>query len=309
MKTDRSIRVGISGWRYAGWRGSFYPEDLPQRRELEFASRQLNSIEINGSFYSLQTPARYLSWYEQTPKDFVFSVKASRYITHIKQLNNIEHGLANFFASGPLCLKEKLGSFLWQFPPRMVWNEEKFSRFLSLLPRGFSEAAEIGGDCDPWIKKLGGLKIDKNRRIRHAVEIRNQSFMVPEFFKLLKKHKVAFVFADTAGKWPYAEEITSDFLYLRLHGDEELYVSGYDEISLNRWAKKIMAWRKKGAKNVYVYFDNDVKVRAPYDALTLLQKLTDFTPAEPMDVRALKGRTEKPPVINPRTRWPFRKVG
>src|SRR4051812_42844801 len=118
----KEIRIGISGWRYGGWRGTFYPKKLPQRKELEYASRQINSIEINGSFYSLRNPSKYQNWYRDTPKDFLFSIKGSRYISHIKQLNNIENALANFFSSGLLCLKEKLGPILWQFPPRMKFN-------------------------------------------------------------------------------------------------------------------------------------------------------------------------------------------
>jgi uncharacterized protein YecE (DUF72 family) len=253
-----NIRVGISGWRYPGWRGTFYPKNLVQRRELEFASRQINSIEINGTFYSLQTKESYQRWYDSTPADFVFAVKGSRYITHIKQLRSIEEPLKTFFSSGVLSLEEKLGPILWQFPPRMRWDEEKFSHFFSLLPKWNT-------DADP---KFHG----KKRRLRYAVEIRNESFLTPEFFNLLRKYKIAFVFADTAGKWPYKEEITTDFIYMRLHGDEKIYVSGYTEAALNRWAGKIEKWRKQGINNFYVYFDNDVKVRAPFDAQSLYKK-------------------------------------
>lgn len=250
-----SVRIGISGWTYKPWRGTFYPEDLAQKKELEFASRQLSSIEINGTFYALQKPSIYQSWYRQTPDDFVFSVKANRYISHLKRLKDIELPLMRFFESGPLELKEKLGPFLWQFPPSMKFDPERFELFFKLLPRTFKEAGGYG-----------------NKRIRHAVEVRHPSFCDEAFFNLAEKFNVAIVIADTAGKWPYIERITSDFMYLRLHGDEELYVSGYDDESLDDWAKKIRRWKKKGL-DVFVYFDNDAKVRAPVDAKALRKRI------------------------------------
>lgn len=318
------IRIGISGWRYAGWRGTFYPPGLAQRRELEYASRQVNSIEINGSFYSLQSPEKYKLWRETTPDDFVFSVKGSRYITHIKQLNEIETPLANFYASGVLALREKLGPFLWQFPPRMRWNEEKFRRFFSLLPHSTKEAAALAKKCDTRMEGRSYWRVDRDRPIRHAVEIRNESFLQPDFIGLLRENKIALVFADTAGKWPYAEDLTSDFVYMRLHGKEELYVSGYDDDDLDYWEARIRLW-KRGAqpkdarlvsrekperlkRDVFVYFDNDVKVRAPYDALRLLTRLTDFVPLRPMSLKELEGLPERKllPAAGSR-RWDFRK--
>jgi uncharacterized protein YecE (DUF72 family) len=158
LKQD-DLRIGISGWTYAGWRGIFYPEKLPQRRELEFASRAHNSIEINGSFYSLQRPSSYQRWYAETPPGFVFSVKGPRFITHMKKLREVETPLANFFASGVLCLGEKLGPILWQFPPNFGWNQERFSQFFDLLPRNTAAAAERGVDenrCEPSAAICGG---------------------------------------------------------------------------------------------------------------------------------------------------------
>jgi uncharacterized protein YecE (DUF72 family) len=284
------IRIGISGWRYEPWRGIFYPEDLPQKRELEFASRAFPSIEINGSFYSLQTPASYAAWYDATPPGFVFSVKGPRFITHIRRLKEIEAPLANFLASGLFNLKDKLGPILWQFAPSLRFDEERFERFLALLPHSTEEALAIARRREGRMTGRARLAIDRDRPMRHAVEIRHESFANPEFVSLLRKYRVALVVADTAGKWPYLEDVTADFMYLRLHGDEELYASGYTEKALGRWATRISAWsqgreprdaRRAGAKekgkgrprDVFCYFDNDVKVRAPFDAARLMQKL------------------------------------
>jgi uncharacterized protein YecE (DUF72 family) len=283
-----SIEVGISGWSYEGWRGTFYPESLSMKKELEFAGLEFPSIEINGTFYSLQKPTSYIKWYETTPEKFVFSVKANRYITHLKRLRNIEEPLSNFFASGPLALREKLGPLLWQFPPSMKFAPEIFESFLKLLPKSFREAKRLG-QKSPLPQERKYLKVKVNYKIRHAVEIRNYSFMNPYFIDLLRKYNVAIVFADTAGKWPYIEDITADFIYVRLHGDSELYKSGYDQKALNFWARRIRYWQKgqespdqlkisedtppKEERDVYVYFDNDAKVRAPVDAKALIKIL------------------------------------
>lgn len=281
--------VGISGWTYQGWRGNFYPPKLSHKKELSFASHHFNTIEINGTFYGLQRPTSYQKWFEETPDHFVFSVKGNRYITHIKRLHEIEEGLANFFASGPLELKHKLGPFLWQFPPSLTFDPDRFKRFFEILPKNFKEARKLIRRSDFYSKK-GLYSLEENHSLRHAVEIRNQSFLNPWFIELLREHGIALVFADTAGKWPYMEDITSDFLYLRLHGDSELYVSGYDDPTLNFWAKRIKVWREGRAprdqltitndkvniipRDVYVYFDNDAKVRAPVDAKSLFEKLS-----------------------------------
>lgn len=258
MKAMQDLRIGISGWRYKGWKGTFYPPYLPGKSELAYASRHVNSIEINGSFYRLQKPNYYKSWYQQTPPDFKFSVKAHRYITHIKMLNDIEDPLSNFFNSGILHLKEKLGPILWQFPPRMKFNFAKFKNFLSLLPIDFTEV-------DPKAS---------SQLLRYVVEVRNESFMNEDFFDLLNKYNVAFVFSDSGGKWPYAEIATSDIIYARLHGAEELYNSEYDEKTLKAWESKIRYWFP--THDIYIYFDNDAKVMAPFDAMKLASRLTDL---------------------------------
>lgn len=284
------LRIGISGWVCPPWRGTFYPRDLAQKRELAYASRELNSIEINGSFYSLQGPSSYQAWYDATPDEFVFSVKAPRFITHMKRLRNVEAPLANFFASGPLALAEKLGPILWQLPPNFQFSAQVLEAFFEQLPRTTQAAAELAKKHDERLKGRALTQSDADRTLKHALEIRHDSFKSAEFVKLLRKHRVALVVADTAGKWPAMEDITADFLYLRLHGDEQIYVSGYSDSALETWAEKIRAWQKgedapdatiiaptlkarKSGREVYVYFDNDVKVRSPYDAMNLAAKL------------------------------------
>lgn len=283
------IYIGISGWRYPPWRGVFYPKELKQKHELEFAARALPSIEINGSFYALQRPESYAVWYAATPRGFVFSVKGNRYITHILRLRDIERPLANVFASGVFNLREKLGPFLWQFPPSFRFDAERMEHFLSLLPHTTAAALEFARKREPRMHGRSRLAIDKNRPLRHAIEIRNNSFIDEKFVTLLRKYKVALVVADTAGKWPYREDVTGDFMYLRLHGDEELYASGYTEAALDRWAARIRAWSvgsepkdaqrisshamPKRSRDIYCYFDNDIKVKAPFDARRLLEKL------------------------------------
>lgn len=284
------VEIGISGWTYKGWKGTFYPEKLPAREELSFASRELPTIEINGTFYSLQRPSSYQHWYDLTPEGFVFSVKANRYITHIKRLKDVEVPVANFIASGPLALKEKLGPFLWQFPPSMSFDPERFEKFLKLLPKNFKEASRLARNSDLPRERI---HIDESLDlpIRHAVEIRHESFLNPWFVELLREHNVAIVFADTAGKWPYLEDITSDFIYVRLHGDSELYVSGYDKSALDFWGERVKTWKQGLEANdkltitdesppvkerdVFVYFDNDAKVRAPVDAKSLINRIKE----------------------------------
>jgi uncharacterized protein YecE (DUF72 family) len=285
-----TIRIGISGWNYGGWRGSFYPRGLRHADELSFASRQVDTIEINGTHYSLQRPDSFARWRDETPDGFVFAIKGSRYITHLKQLHDIEAPLANFFASGVLRLGEKLGPFLWQFSPRFRFDAKRLDHFFSILPRDTEAAAALARGHDHRLKGRAWTQSGGRRGLRHAVEIRHESFLDPLFVALLRRRGIALVFADSVA-WPYAEDLTADFLYLRLHGSEELYASGYSDEALDRWAARIELWARglqpndaqliapdtppprRKPHDVYVYFDNDAKVRAPVDARSLRTKL------------------------------------
>jgi uncharacterized protein YecE (DUF72 family) len=284
------IRIGISGWRYTPWRGVFYPKDLPQRSELWYASRIFSSIEINGSFYSLQRPECYAQWHDETPEDFVFAVKGPRFITHMKKLREVEAPLANFFASGVFNLRSKFGPILWQFPPQFRYDRAKLAAFFEMLPSDSEAALRIARKRDYRLKGRVKLAIDDIRPLRHAVEIRHESFMDPEFVSLLRSFNIGLVVAETAERWPMMHDITADFVYMRLHGDKTLYQSGYSGRALDRWAARIAAWHagkeppdaqrvatsapKCKSRDIFCYFDNtDVKLRAPIDAQTLMRKL------------------------------------
>jgi uncharacterized protein YecE (DUF72 family) len=283
------VRIGISGWTYARWRGSFYPRGLAQKRELSYAAGTFPSIEINGTFYSLQRPETFARWAEETPADFLFAVKGSRYVTHLLRLNSVETALANFFASGVLRLGPKLGPILWQFPPSFSFDPDRFAAFAEMLPRDTEAAAALARRHDARVAGRSWLEADAKRQIRHAVEIRHQSFAVPAFIRMLRRHRIALVCADTV-EWPRLMDLTADFVYCRLHGSEELYASGYGDEALDAWAQRVEAWReggepadreavlgparpRKAGRDVFVYFDNDVKVRAPHDALALAEKV------------------------------------
>jgi uncharacterized protein YecE (DUF72 family) len=263
--------VGTSGWLYPPWRGVFYPKGLPHREELRYMSGKVNSVEINGSFYSLQRPESWVSWRQETPADFLFAVKGPRFVTHLKQLREVRTPVANFFASGVLALGPKLGPVLWQLPPRMRFVPDRMRAFLELLPHSTAAAAELAKEHDERLEGRSLFETDTDRPLRHAVEVRHESFRDPAFLDLLRRHNVALVVADTAGKYLALEDVTADFVYIRLHGEHELYASGYEDDSLQRWADKIRAWAENG--DVYCYFDNDIKVRAPFDALRLMEML------------------------------------
>jgi uncharacterized protein YecE (DUF72 family) len=284
------LRIGISGWNYEFWRGEFYPKGLAQKRELEYASREMNSIEINGTFYSLQRPASYEKWRDATPADFVFAVKGGMYLTHRRRLKDVRQPLANFFASGILRLGRKLGPILWQLPPWLPYERERMSEFLKMLPRTSAAASKLALEHD--LKKKDWIATDAiaRTRIRHAFEPRHESFFTGDFVRLLRRHNAALVFADTAGKFPYAEDLTADFIYIRLHGSKELYASGYGSEELERWAGRIKKWssgrQPRDAKllvnerfkageprDVYAYFDNDIKVHTPFDAIKLSERV------------------------------------
>jgi uncharacterized protein YecE (DUF72 family) len=268
------IRVGISGWTYAGWRGDWYPRGLRQKDELAYAAARLGSVEINGSFYSLQRPSSYARWAEQTPDDFCFAVKGGRYVTHMKRLRDVEAPLANFFASGVLALGDKLGPMLWQLPERLEYDAALLADFFALLPRTTREMAALAQRHDDKLADDRALTTTElDRPVRHALEFRSASYCTDEAFDLLRAHDVATVVADTAGRFPMAEAVTSDLVYVRLHGDTELYTSGYGDAALRRWAERCRSWAEGGA-DVVVYFDNDAKGFAPYDAERLQELLS-----------------------------------
>lgn len=263
------VRIGISGYDYKPWRARFYPPDLPARRWLEYASRRFDSVELNGTFYSLKSPPVFERWAAEVPDDFVFAVKGGRFITHNLKLRNATASLGNFFASGVLALGHKTGPFLWQLPGTYRFEAERLDAFMRMLPRSAREAEAVAREHDGRLRRGALVEAPVDVPYRHAFEVRHPTYFTSEFYDLLRSHACSFVIADTAGKFPYAEEVTADFVYVRLHGSEVLYASGYTDAELDVWAGKIDAWRGEGL-DVYVYFDNDAKVHAPFDALRLI---------------------------------------
>lgn len=270
------VYVGISGWRYPHWRGDFYPAGLPQRVELAYVAERLGSVEINGSFYSLQRPDRYQGWAAQVPDGFRFAVKGGRFITHVKRLAGVETPLANFFASGVLALGPKLGPVLWQLPESLPFDAERLAAFLDLLPTSTAQAAELACHHDSRLEGRSWTQADGDRPLRHALEVRHAGFTAAaadgSLTAVLRRYGVALVVADTAGRWPFLDHATAEFAYARLHGDVELYAGGYTGEALDRWAERVRGWTASG-RDAYVYFDNDAEGRAPFDALGLQARL------------------------------------
>ncbi len=282
------IFVGMSGWTFDGWKGDFYPKGLSQKKELGFASRKVNSIELNGTFYSLQKPNTFQKWYDETPEDFVFAVKAPQYITHIRRLKEVEEPLANFFASGLLCLKEKMGQLLWQFPPNVMLKDDRFEKFLELLPHNSKDAAKLAKKHGPKVKGRAYTKADSDLKVRHAFEFRHPSFQNPDFIELLRKHGVAVVFAHSGLKSPYNEDLTADFIYARMHGQEKQFKKGYDKDTLAWWADRVALWTtgkqptdaqcvtdtkpKASKRDAFIYFDDEAKEYAPFNAMDLARR-------------------------------------
>ena len=274
-----SVRVGTSGWRYAGWRGDFYPAGLRQRDELSYLAGVLSSVEINGSFYSLQRPSSYRRWRDAVPDDFVFAVKGGRFVTHLKRLRDVETPLANFFASGVLALGPTLGPVLWQLPERLAYDAQVVDAFLAMLPRTTAEAADLATRHDDKVPVDRAVVVaEDDRPLRHALEFRHPSFLDAAAVSLLRRHGIATVVADTAGRWPQSFEVTGDLVYVRLHGDTELYASGYSDAALEGWAARSRGWLDRGL-DVVVYFDNDIRGHAPHDARRLLDLLGPETTA------------------------------
>ncbi len=311
MPRTGTIRIGISGWTYPPWRGKFYPEKLPHNQELSHAAGVFRTIEINGTFYSLQRPGTFAKWAAATPDDFVFAVKGSRFITHVRRLKEARAPLANFLASGLLRLGPKLGPFLWQLAPNFKFDAKQIESFFKLLPRDTESAQALARRHDKRVSDRAWMKSSEHRPLRHAMEIRNASFAVPEFIQLLRAYKVALVCAD-AVEWPRLMDVTSDFMYCRLHGSEQLYASGYDDRALDAWAVRVDAWARgrepKDAKrvidkpgpklprrDVFVYFDNDAKGRAPFDAQGLMARVEKLSTqrARPSDMHSGRASNQR----------------
>ncbi|MDX1581979.1 MAG: DUF72 domain-containing protein [Thermoanaerobaculia bacterium] len=283
------IRIGVAGWSYDHWgNGTFYPENLPKKQRLEYVGKKFNSAEINGSFYSLLSPKTYENYRRVTPEGFLFAVKGSQFITHSKRLKDVGTPLANFYASGVLRLEEKLGPFLWQFPDAK-WDIERLRTFIDLLPKDTREASRLARRHDQRVEGKASTAADGKRRIRHALEFRNEHFLTDEVVRICRDGGVALVFADS-GKWPYLEELTSGFVYVRLHGSPKTYASNYGPKKLEKWEQRIRAWSdgrepddperitdrkppKRKSRDVYVYFDNDGKGHAPKNASSLMERL------------------------------------
>ncbi|MBD3237092.1 MAG: DUF72 domain-containing protein [Candidatus Eisenbacteria bacterium] len=283
------IRIGVSGWNYDSWRGAFYPTGLPRSRQLEEIGRRFSSVEINGSFYALLKPETYRTWHAATPRDFVFAVKGSRFITHNKKLRDARTPLANFLASGVLALGEKLGPIVWQLPERLAYDRERLERFLDLLPHDHRAAARLARRHDRRLKGRSSFAVERNHRLRHALEVRNESYFHSEFVGLLRRAGVALVCSDSAD-WPRRTELTAGFVYVRLHGSRTTYASRYPDAELADWARRIRSWRagrqlrdaeritrrappRRKSRDVYVYFDNDRHAHAPRDAQQLIARI------------------------------------
>jgi uncharacterized protein YecE (DUF72 family) len=286
-----SIRVGTSGYMYPAWRGRFYPADLPVAQQLAFASRAFQSIEINRSFYALLSPSACRAWRAAAPAGFVFALKGSRFITHNKKLKEPEQALANFFAAGPLALGDMLGPIVWQLPASSKFDPGRLADFLRALPRTAGEAAQLARGHDQRVKQGAHVKAEEaDRPLRHVLEPRHQSFLCEACAELLRAHNVALAITDSPD-WPYAEEPTADFMYLRLHGSQKLYASQYTDAELVHWASRVRSFQRgtlprdarrisrappppRRARDVYVYFDNDAHAFAAHDALRLIAKLS-----------------------------------
>ena len=285
--TGGIIRVGISGWTHASWRGGFYPRGLKRERELSFAASHVRTIEINSTFYSLHRSEAFAGWAQQVAADFVFAVKAPRTITHIQRLRDVETSLANFIASGLLRLGVHLGPVLWQFPSNFRFDRARLEAFLRLLPHDTAAAAALGRKHDATLPTPAWLKVESVRPLRHAFEVRHESFRCVEFIELLRAHGVALVCADTL-RWPNLMDVTSDFVYCRLHGSAGGAEPGYDNATLNRWARRLKAWSsgdepddaeriggkaRRRKRDVFVVFDSATKARAPVNAMELIRRL------------------------------------
>jgi len=262
-----SIRAGMGGWTFEPWRGTFYPEKLPHAKELIYAAEHVPTIEVNGTFYRTQTPATFAKWASETPDNFVFSLKGPRYAVNRRVLAEAGDSIKRFIDSGPLELGDKLGPMLWQFAPTKKFDEADFAAFLELLP------AKVG-----------------KQKLRHAIEVRHASFCVPEFIKLARTHCVSLVFAEHE-TYPAIADVTGDFVYARLQKGKDEIKTGYAPKALDAWAERARKWAEgsepddlplvdgakkpaKKARDVFVYFIHEGKVRAPHAAMAFMQRVS-----------------------------------
>lgn len=266
--------IGVSGWSYDSWRGDFYPEGLARTKQLAYVASQMPAVEVNGTFYSLQRPTTFRRWAEQTPDDFVISLKGSRYVTHLLRLVNVETALANFFASGVLELGDRLGPIVWQLPATIPYDRALVDRFLALLPRSTEEAASLATRHDERLSPERAVtEALVSAPIRHVLEVRHPSFLDLGFADVLHGHDVAAVRNDAPRPWPVLDIASSHLAYARLHGHTRLYASRYADSSLDAWAQWCRRWQAEG-RDVHVHFDNDSEGHAPHDAVRLLRRLS-----------------------------------
>jgi uncharacterized protein YecE (DUF72 family) len=260
------IRAGMGGWTFEPWEGTFYPDKLSKKKQLEFASRQVPTIEVNGTYYSGFTPATYAKWNSETPDNFVFSIKGNRFVTNRRVLAEAGESMGKFFAQGLEELGPKLGPIVWQFAPTKKYDADDFAGFLKLLPN-----------------ELKGL------RLRHVLEVRNASFAVPDFVALARKHGVAICYAHHHD-YPEFADITADLVYARLQKGADDIPTAYEEAALNIWAQRIKLWAEGGQpgdlpyadpsviapntpRDVFVYIIHEGKIRAPQGAMALMQRI------------------------------------
>ncbi len=267
------VLIGTSGYDYPHWRGTFYPAGLPRGDWLRHAAAAFDTIELNGTFYSLKSPEVFRRWAAEVPDDFVFAVKGSRYVTHMLKLRSPRAGLANFFASGVLALGRHTGPFLWQLPPGLRFDAPRVGAFLEALPRTSDEAARLARRHDRRLPARALLRAAAPLAYRHALEPRDASFDTPACHELLARFGVALVVADSGGRFPTLDRPTANFAYVRFHGPGDLYGSGYGAARLAPWAERLRAWTRNG-RAAYVYFNNDSGGHAPRDAAILRRLLS-----------------------------------
>lgn len=266
MTKSGTIRAGMGGWTFEPWEGTFYPDKLAKKKQLEFASRQVPTIEVNGTYYSGFTPATYQKWAAETPEDFVFSIKGNRFVTNRKVLGEAKESMAKFFGQGLEELGDKLGPIIWQFAPFKKFEPGDFEAFLELLP-----------------EKQAGLKL------RHVLEVRNKSFAVPEFVEMARKHGVAICYAHHHD-YPEFADVTADFVYARLQKGEDSHPTAYTPKDLERWAERAKLWAEGGQpddlpyadpdrkpakkpRDVFVYIIHEGKLRAPQGAMAFMKRV------------------------------------